>query len=192
MSLKAVGPTCSKDLFMSFILARSLSQADLLYCSLLPSSSNLLVLFSFVYFIFFLHFCIFAFNCPRPRTCLPRSSPPCPSWTPWSGPAGSGCSSFPQVLEQRGVAGRGLGRRCRLLDQHIAPESWVQKSAFTIGIRTYICGERDINAIVLSLLWRLHLVSLFCAGVLQYIRFFDIFLSFSSFIFGANEVILLA
>ena len=59
MSLKAVEPTCSKDLFMSFILARSLSQADLLYCSLLPSSSNLLVLFSFVYFVFF--FCVFVF-----------------------------------------------------------------------------------------------------------------------------------
>ena len=147
--------------------------------------------FHLYFCIFFYIFCIFAFNCPRPRTCLPRSSPPCPSWTPWLGPAGSGCSSFPQVLEQRGVAGRGLGRRCRLLDQHIAPESWVQKHEFSFWI-TYICGERDIDAIVLSLLWRLHLVSLFCAGVLQYIRFFDIFLSFFSFIFGANEVIILA
>ena len=95
------------------------------------------------------------------------------------------------MLEQRGVAGRGLGRRCRLLDQHIAPENRVQKHEFSFWI-TYISGERDINAIVLSLLWRLHLVSLFCAGVLQYIRFFDIFLSFFSFIFGANEVIILA
>ena len=32
--------TCSNDLFISFILARSLSQADLLYCSLFPSSSK--------------------------------------------------------------------------------------------------------------------------------------------------------
>merc|ERR1712217_501760 len=107
--------SCSKDLFMSFILARSLSQADLLYCSLLPSSSNLFA------------------------------------------PVFASLSFLNPLVGTRWIRG---GWRV---------EDWVGDVDCWTSI-LHICGERDINAIVLSLLWRLHLVSLFCAGVLNLIE----------------------